>query len=78
MNINLTIVLITVIASPVGVPARRSAIYRETFLSGRRSGTQAWQSDGVVARAKPVAISRLPSPYSGQGFVALKREDSSQ
>jgi hypothetical protein len=29
----------------------------------------AWQSDEVVARAKPVAISRVPSLCSGQGFV---------
>jgi len=28
------------------------------------------QSDEVVARAKPVAISRVPSLRSGQGFVA--------
>jgi hypothetical protein len=29
------------------------------------------QSDEVVARAKPVAISRVPSLRSGQGFVAM-------
>jgi len=29
------------------------------------------QSDEVVARAKPVAISRVPSLRSGQGFVAI-------
>jgi hypothetical protein len=44
-------------------------IYQEPFMAGRRSGTQAWQSDEVVARAKPVAISRVPSLCSGQGFV---------
>jgi hypothetical protein len=32
--------------------------------------SEAKQSDEVVARAKPVAISRVPSLCSGQGFVA--------
>jgi len=32
--------------------------------------SEAKQSDEVVARAKPVAISRVPSLRSGQGFVA--------
>jgi hypothetical protein len=31
--------------------------------------SEAKQSDEVVARAKPVAISRVPSLRSGQGFV---------
>jgi hypothetical protein len=31
----------------------------------------AWESDEVVARAKPVAISWVPSLCSGQGFVSL-------
>ena len=39
--------------------------------TNERYGTQAWQSDEVVARAKPVAISRVPSLRSGQGFVSL-------
>ena len=30
---------------------------------------EAWQSDEVVARAKPVAISRDPSLRSGQGLL---------
>jgi hypothetical protein len=34
-----------------------------------RYGTQAWQSDEVVARAKPVAISRDLSLRSGQGLL---------
>ena len=34
-------------------------------------GTQAWQSDEVVARAQPVAISRAASLHSGQDFVSL-------
>ena len=29
--------------------------------TNERYGTQAWQSDEVVARIKPVAISRVPS-----------------
>ena len=44
--------------------ARRACLHAEV-----RYGTQAWQSDEVVARAKPVAISRVPSLRSGQGFV---------
>jgi len=43
--------------------------FAEKLRAGRRYGTQAWQSDEVVARAKPVAISRVPSLCSGQGFT---------
>jgi hypothetical protein len=37
------------------------------YLSSR--ARRAWQSDEVVARAKPVAISGVPSLCSGEGFI---------
>ena len=48
----------------------------ETLPGGRRYSTQAWQSDKVVARAKPVAISRDPSLRSGQGLLRITRNDN--
>jgi hypothetical protein len=39
--------------------------HQKMSLRARR----AWQSDEVVARAKPVAISGVPSLCSGQDFV---------
>jgi len=48
----------------VSLRAQRGCLHAEV-----RFGTQAWQSDEVVARAKPAAISRVPSLRLGQGFV---------
>ena len=38
---------------------------------------RAWQSDEVVARAKPVAISGDPSLCSGQGLLHCLRKENS-
>jgi hypothetical protein len=51
-----------------GVGRRKSYIRNPKKLSLRAQ--KAWQSDEVVTRGKPVAISRVPSLCSGQGFVA--------
>jgi hypothetical protein len=57
------------ILGPFSVIKRKSRICHCEHLKG------AWQSDEVVARAKPAAIPRDPSLGSGQGLLRFTRND---